>query len=579
MEEKSNWSIPDEMAKFLEAQLLNLREKLPKNIRCLEFGTGAGKATKIMAGLSFSVHTFDADGEWTKHTTVKLKEYRNIRFYVGYEPNSLTEDKINFVFIDGPKKGSKESRSDVLVKFWDKIEPGATIIMDDCNRPEEKEALEKWKFLWGIDYKIIDKGRGIGIFKKPKFKSKKDFDVIEVMLYPNVTNIGRVPIPIYMMTHERPDHFKISMDSLLKTNTPISITIYDDESRNPEKINLLNTYNQLGNVEVITDIRKQTKQLMVNIWEDCFRHVPERDYCIHVQDDVIFHPEWLNKLLEVKDKIPNLGILTPWDRDAGWVPDKRSDDGWVMRNLVEGKTCQIGGPVWLSTRNFAVNILNQSKTYTGPGFDSDFQIECCHLGFNIAATYPSWVEHFGAGFSVAREKQLQNVDSYFARYRAPGLEDGRKIINIMASKKHIDGHARLMQALVCAKESGKYFLIVGFQNKTGIINYFAENINYSDELSTVLHLKHEYHKKQGVKFGNSLELKEMMECSSFDAIEKALTSKKWFISISYKVDLAKNDLQHYWQTSNIPNNTVYSILSKFEKTGSDMVAKLKEVWA
>jgi hypothetical protein len=218
------------------------------------------------------------------------------------------------------------------------------------------------------------------------------------------------------MTKDRPEYLKRTLDSLGKTNNhDFMFHIYDDCSQSNEQLELLEGFSE-GCFRFKQTMG--TKQIWLAMLMRAFQGL-HADYFIHIQDDIIFHPEWLNNLLAVKDNIPNLGILTPWDR-RHWGGE--SGDGWVMRNM-KGKTCKIGGCCWLVTRAFGLKVLElyQDKKLTRNCFDSFFQGVCNNLGFNIAATSPSWVDHFGID-SIAHKGKKRTASSYRAWNPVEGME-------------------------------------------------------------------------------------------------------------------------------------------------------------
>ncbi len=222
-------------------------------------------------------------------------------------------------------------------------------------------------------------------------------------------------IPIYMMTRDRPEYLHLTLESLERTKAPFELTIFDDGSTSEKQLELLDEQAH----KVIYSQPKGTKQLWIDILKYHFSY-REEDYCIHIQDDLFFHPDWLKVLMDTYKNVPNLGILTPWDRRR-WQGE--IGDGYVTRNVKDGKTCKIGGPCWLTTKPFALKVIEDAKDkkYTRCGFDSAFQKACNFYGFNIAATHPySYVEHFGIE-SIAHPGRLRTSIGYHTWNPAPGL--------------------------------------------------------------------------------------------------------------------------------------------------------------
>jgi len=200
-------------------------------------------------------------------------------------------------------------------------------------------------------------------------------------------------ISVCVMTYERADYFNKSMQSLLKTDlSKAEIIVFDDCSKEDDKLKILKDYERKGIKIVVSRRQIRTKKMFHKMLGYSVENY-DTDCMIIVQDDIVYNSQWLNKLLEAKDKIPNLGILTPWDRRGN---SKSSEKGWSFRNLHGSKCrCTIGGVCWLVTKKFALEVLKM-KCKGGNNYDSAYQKSCANRGFNIAVTVPSYVEHFGA---------------------------------------------------------------------------------------------------------------------------------------------------------------------------------------
>ncbi len=151
---RASWSITSKTGEYLE------KITWGKNFYVLEFGTGTGRATEILAKHTRQVITLDASREYSEYTKERLKHLDNIKYHVGYKPSTTNAD---LLFIDGPKGG--KARRETLIKWWSYLKDGIVIVVDDAVRDEEA-TLVPWKELWGIDYRILPIDRGIGVFKK-----------------------------------------------------------------------------------------------------------------------------------------------------------------------------------------------------------------------------------------------------------------------------------------------------------------------------------------------------------------------------------------------------------------------------
>lgn len=217
-------------------------------------------------------------------------------------------------------------------------------------------------------------------------------------------------VPIYLMTYERVEYFSKTVPFLLDTNKKIKLLVYDNFSKGRMKVALMRYWSDHNRVV----LRLQPKnikpfRLLLKIWEDAFSD-PSAEYCIHIQDDVVVHPQWLQKLLEAKEQIPNLGILSPCDR-SGEVDNNK---GWSLRPYKKDMSKVLIGCCWLTTREFYKKVTSKYIPVPPNGLseDSYFIKRCQQLGFNMAATNPSWAKHIGVE-SIARPgieiRECQNL--------------------------------------------------------------------------------------------------------------------------------------------------------------------------
>ena len=206
--------------------------------------------------------------------------------------------------------------------------------------------------------------------------------------------------PVYIMTKNRPNYFLRMWTSLLHTNTPIEPIIFDDGSDDTAKIKILKNLESVGIRVVWHKEPIKTKRLCLEIMEDAFLN-KLLDYCVYVQDDIIFDPDWLNVLFDIEKTIPNLGILTPWDREREVLISGKPKqwEKYAIRNYSQKYGARIGGVCWFVKQEFGLRLLAsdpmKNDRFKGFGEDNDFCRMCCEFGFNIAATNPSYVEHFG----------------------------------------------------------------------------------------------------------------------------------------------------------------------------------------
>ena len=167
-------------------------------------------------------------------------------------------------------------------------------------------------------------------------------------------------IPVCLMTYERPEYFEWSTEKLLKTDLSqmSELVVFDDCSKTPEKIKQLDEFEAKGHKVIRAKKWGGTKYSFIDMLKYCFKEQDNEVFAL-IQDDLVYNSQWLNKLIEIYPKVPNLGILTCWDRKRYGKADK--NNVWVMRNPQGegenlGKNCRMGGAVWLVTRKLGLSI-------------------------------------------------------------------------------------------------------------------------------------------------------------------------------------------------------------------------------
>jgi len=160
IEFKEGMSIPKYLQNYLEKKLKEIKPKYS-----LEFGTGYGTATEIIAKYSEKVDTFEDDPNYFRYVFEKFgNNSGNVRCIQNYFTFIEKDISYDFAFIDGP---SSEKRIAPLFFHWDNIKSGALCLFDDANTRGIRTLLKALKNMYGINYKIDNKERGICEFVKP----------------------------------------------------------------------------------------------------------------------------------------------------------------------------------------------------------------------------------------------------------------------------------------------------------------------------------------------------------------------------------------------------------------------------
>ena len=170
-----------------------IKEKKPKII--LEAGSGVSTIIAAYALKKYGkgkIISLDHDEKYANFTKEEIKKHRleeyvevlyapikkyfvsesesqNNRELMWYDLENLNIIKgIDLFIIDGPPKGKiKNARYPALQLMFNKINNGATILLDDARRKNEQETIELWKKEYSnLKFTYIDNDKGIAKIKK-----------------------------------------------------------------------------------------------------------------------------------------------------------------------------------------------------------------------------------------------------------------------------------------------------------------------------------------------------------------------------------------------------------------------------
>jgi hypothetical protein len=145
-------------------------------------------------------------------------------------------------------------------------------------------------------------------------------------------------IILSLKTHNRFDTLKESLESLRKTNFPnnTKLLICDDASDDVRTINLINNYMLNIPIEVIrNDKNIGCDPNGIKSMQEGFSRT-DKDFILILDDDAYYHPEWLNKILELNNKYPNTGAISCFNTEKHVILQQREDH--TLKKYVSGFT-------------------------------------------------------------------------------------------------------------------------------------------------------------------------------------------------------------------------------------------------
>lgn len=286
-----------------------------------------------------------------------------------------------------------------------------------------------------------------------------NYTCYDQFLFENTNTYIFDKIPLLIRSKDRLTNLYFTLNSLYTTNAKdlCKITIIDDKSESKEMIQFLTTNNKINfqinynkeykqfisnkNVAYVSNFVKNKNQIIgiknkVNIFMSDinygdrggilfsikygFQNNPNAEFIIIMQNDIVFNQEWLNKLLELYNKIDKktLGIISCWNNpNKKNVQPQKIDDYLVAQSGVF-----VGAQCYLISKNI-YNILLKTKQ-----FDKKFKpvitkeerkIATSTSDYNIAGdtyllnimyknkfklylTVQSYIQHIGNSVSTCR---------------------------------------------------------------------------------------------------------------------------------------------------------------------------------
>lgn len=133
----------------------------------LECGSGLTTLvlTTIAAGAGRAVWSLEADPNWCRtihlalrrlglSAELRLAPLRDYGDFDWYDVEALELPLFSLVVCDGPAGRTRGGRFGLLSVLGDRLESGCTILLDDAERPGEREVLRRWHAEAGLCYEL-----------------------------------------------------------------------------------------------------------------------------------------------------------------------------------------------------------------------------------------------------------------------------------------------------------------------------------------------------------------------------------------------------------------------------------------
>lgn len=205
-------------------------------------------------------------------------------------------------------------------------------------------------------------------------------------------------------------YIRRSLPSLLKSDLPVEarVILVDDCSPNPQLQHFLNhlatehNRTELWVNEVNLGPNKGQEVLVPKVWNK----YPESRFLVCCDDDIIYHPGWLQHLIQVYYEARDAGINGVFS--ALNTPAKPHYKSVMLPS----------SNVLLKERQMALNWLVPREVYdavgpfrdVGVAYDTDYNNRLTEAGFSVACLQPSWVQNIGYHGAYQNDETLTAQD-------------------------------------------------------------------------------------------------------------------------------------------------------------------------
>lgn len=226
-------------------------------------------------------------------------------------------------------------------------------------------------------------------------------------------------MPLYNQTA----HLQEALRSLLaQTHRDFRLIVVDD-STEPEPGEIVEQFAAKDNR--IQYIKNESRKGLIGNWKACFQHAGHVDYFAWVSDHDVWHPEWLEKMVQVLNASPNVVLVYPKTvyitPEGERYPKKRSlsfsthDLTEIQRIRAVCKEARYFGKMVYGL--FRASALRRAGVFRRVLFpDVVLALELCLRGDFEQVDEELWYLRRVADFSIARQKKSLFVRKPFYIY-------------------------------------------------------------------------------------------------------------------------------------------------------------------
>ena len=196
--------------------------------------------------------------------------------------------------------------------------------------------------------------------------------------------MGIEPLTVIVITHNRLEYTKRTIDSLKRTIPNAKISIYDNCSTEEGMNEYLST---LTDCIVTINDKNEGWGKAVN---DALRITPYDKYVLISNNDVGYYDGWYEKCLMAYEKYPNIGLLGVWKHSAHGIKENLGD------LIIKDQMPAVG---WLFTKEHLNKIGDfpehgPCNTKGGNGEDVEYCIKTEQVGLLVCGLPEDIANHY-----------------------------------------------------------------------------------------------------------------------------------------------------------------------------------------
>ena len=290
------------------------------------------------------------------------------------------------------------------------------------------------------------------VYRYPSFIREEVASVLDTgeyaALYTRNGSRSRRKVTVVVPVHNALADVKNCLASLVPTlNDNVNVVLVNDGSDQECRDFLLDFVSSQSQGFTLID-HVEAKGYTVSI-NEAVRAAPESDYYVFLNSDTIVPRNWLEKMVDVAETSPSIGVVGPLSNAASWqtVPVLWEDGAFRINVLPEGvdveemnRRCELIAPKGVYPKTQLINgfcymvkkcvfdkigLFDEESFPTGYCEEDDFSLRMVDAGFVAAIATNTYVFHAKSkSFGSATRQRLvnENQKKFYAKHLRPRVQ-------------------------------------------------------------------------------------------------------------------------------------------------------------